>query len=520
MQKNEYLEMYFWPTEEFTILTDEKHIEFLKSQLGSKNQIHAIDDLKGKEAFGQNACIVNISFMNKFVYEPEETTKPFEMTTGLQTRLGMLRSNGYGISRNNDDLAKSQVTKNDKSFTFVEISNMTTEDFEKLIVSEEFTVCMKYNQTGEYCGEQCKLCEQAETNGVTVDEQKKINEEKNKAEENPQQIDLTKQILDDRISQFQNIGFTIEGDDLAYEELDIPIKTIEEMGPEEFRFSLEHYTNEVAKIVEKGLSENASENVSIEDVEFEEVNEIQEEDLEAASEKFDEMVDSFDDDIEEEADEEADEEEQDYQDALEQDSQRYEDAKKDVSMKAKETIPTSLFNSPESENKQEFVVSSGFFTTLARFGFKQLNLTLTLLDNGDLAVNVRPENFSGDSAYDEIKPMTVTGNPKDLDQEFFGVISRPLKMTHDKMSVAEKYIKELEKQEKETKAKKAIKDRADKAIKKAEEYQKSDKFKTTDNNAVQTAVKNWNDVLAIDSDNSKAKKAIADLSQYQQQTLL
>lgn len=163
---------------------------------------------------------------------------------------------------------------------------------------------------------------------------------------------------------------------------------------------------------------------------------------------------------------------------------------------------------------------NGFFSQLNELAFQQLNISVNKLKNGKFSLVVKPNNFSDDPAYDNLRPLTVSGTPEELDKEFINAIQKPLEVVNGLMLDAESYLKELKEAEKKTKAAEALKKKIDKAVTDAEKYQK-DKFDAEKKSSVTTATKKWNEVLELDSENKKAKEALKDIqTKTGQETLI
>ena len=246
---------------------------------------------------------------------------------------------------------------------------------EELPQTESF-VCKQFQDTGEKCTDQCKLCEQAQENGVSPDEQAKANQQK---------VDQTKQKVEEIVEQ-------------------------------------------------SGIPQN---NVVI------------------------------------------------------------------------ATVPNVEVQATLTEQEKPMVQSptqKGFFSELAGYGFQQLNISITKHDNDeDFTVIVKPNNFSGDSAYDVIPPLQIKGNMVELDLEFFNLIGKPLTEVHGLMSNAQTFIDSMKLKEAETKAKAAEKKKLEDLLKKADKFYDKDDFDYK--KSAKTAIKKYSELVAIAPKSTEGKKA-------------
>lgn len=150
------------------------------------------------------------------------------------------------------------------------------------------------------------------------------------------------------------------------------------------------------------------------------------------------------------------------------------------------------------------VSTGGFFDKLCGFGFQQLNFTLQRLDNDKITVVMNPKNFSGDPAYDELSPLTLTGTVEEMDAEFFKAITPVVEKRAGIMADAKKFIDELEAAEKKSKKEKAKKDEIKKLVEAAKKYHDVKDFDASNSSKKNTAKKKWEAVLELDPENKDA----------------
>ncbi len=144
-----------------------------------------------------------------------------------------------------------------------------------------------------------------------------------------------------------------------------------------------------------------------------------------------------------------------------------------------------------------------FFTRLAGFGFQQLTVSITDNGSGIFTVIVKTHNFSGDTAFDNLTPLSLKGTSKELDEGFFKAIGKPLVEVEGLMSNAKEFIELAAAKEGATKAKKAEQDKIKKDFESAEKYYKKDTFDLKKNSKL--ALKKF---LAITEQDPKHTKAI------------
>lgn len=167
---------------------------------------------------------------------------------------------------------------------------------------------------------------------------------------------------------------------------------------------------------------------------------------------------------------------------------------------------------------------SKFFKVLSTFGFDQLTVTINMKNPKKFSVIVKPSNFSGDSAFDDIQPLLLSGTVEELDEGFFKAIGNPLQKVSGLMANAKSFIEEAEAKEKETKAKKAEQEELKKDLEKAKKFYEKDGFDLKKSGA--TALKKFDLILEKDPKNTEAleyknkiEKAIVEMNKKDNETL-
>lgn len=147
---------------------------------------------------------------------------------------------------------------------------------------------------------------------------------------------------------------------------------------------------------------------------------------------------------------------------------------------------------------------------LSNIAFDQINIVIkSVKDSDDIIVTIKPHNFSGDEAFDNLKAISVTGDAVEIEENFVELIQKPAKMLKDNMQKASDYIKEVEQKSKETKAEKEKKEKAKKAIESAEKITKAEDFDVAKDG--KKAIEKYEKALEIDNTNSTAKKGLEQL---------
>jgi PRTRC genetic system protein E len=158
--------------------------------------------------------------------------------------------------------------------------------------------------------------------------------------------------------------------------------------------------------------------------------------------------------------------------------------------------------------------TGGFFSSLSKLGFQQLNLSVNRLEDDKLNVIVKPQNFSGDPAFDEIRPLNITGTAQELEEGFFEAVGRPLQKVAGMMTNAKTFLDDLAEQEKKTKAAEAKQKKVKDLVDKAKKYHDDKDFDPSKTVSFNTATKKWQAVLELDPENKDAKEGMEKLKEY------
>lgn len=557
MTKEEYLKLEGFNPQEWSIMSTETSVDYLK-QPGAVNNMFEVKDRKGVAAFGKGTYKVNLKWFEKTkplvevvvtdatVPLPPETKssipppppsipkvveeqKP-EISSFLKTRIANLVKHGW------TDSGSVLIKEGCMSMSYDTLEEMENDDYMPLIMvkqtepiaetSNDF-LCDKEVNTGTACQEQCSFCKKKENpeaksvNDVYEESHKAIDkaiEDKSKAT-----YSITKE---ERIKMVEAIGLRQEGAVFISDDKSCGIEVVKvnTANDNDFMESInkitayieEQKTNapklDPVEKAKKDLEEivNASgipkDNVVIASVPKVEITEemktpvIADEKAktitDAVESKDIEIVDVSNKVLEKHGDKKL--------------SEALKDIGNSSPLKQAESTRLEEFKEIEKETRNN-IVSDNFFSKLSSFGFQQLNLTINNIGEGKLNIIVKPVNFSGDPAFDKIPSLVLNGTIEELDKGFFEAISEPLVKTEEAMSNAKSFMDELAKQEKETKAKKAIADKVKKAVDEAKKITGDKDFKDDDTKSLDEGLKAWGEVIEIDSEHKVATKTISEL---------
>ncbi len=259
--------------------------------------------------------------------------------------------------------------------------------------------------------------------------------------------------------------------------------------------------NEAAEVAEKSINEMANETEGMSAVELDE-HDVRKLAIEQAQKRDDAEIDKY------EAEKKMDELMEKLQKENDAHKEQFEKWKQDLIAETEAEKKKIREEYQQKESPMTTGDAGGFFGLLAELGFGQLNLSVTKLESNKFSVIVKPQNFSGDPALDEIRPMTLSGSPAELDEGFFAAISQPLQKVHGVMSNAQAVIADLEEKAKKTKAAEEEKKKVTKAVEKAKKHHDDKDFDAKSDASLKTAKKNWDAVLALDPGNKDAKAGL------------
>jgi len=146
-----------------------------------------------------------------------------------------------------------------------------------------------------------------------------------------------------------------------------------------------------------------------------------------------------------------------------------------------------------------------FFSKLSHLGLESLTIKVIYPKKDVATVLIVPHSAAKDTALTEMKPLSLSGSTKEIDDEFFGRISEPLEKTSKLFDT----VKEFEAQQAEVSKKTAIekqrKDKIKSAKTKLEKILGAEGYNPEKDKA--KAQKAIDELLELDPKNSYAIKA-------------
>ncbi len=158
MEKKEYLDLAGYDPKIWDIKSKKVSDVYLKEK-GHQNNMYRIVDRKAIEAFGRDSYVIKIQWMND--------------TIDIMDAEGRSGSDKQAPPPPTQSKVPPPPNKVPPPPIIKEIDS----DGSVPGIAVGF-LCDKYDNINELCEKQCKFCKEAEANGVTVDEQKKIAQEK------------------------------------------------------------------------------------------------------------------------------------------------------------------------------------------------------------------------------------------------------------------------------------------------------------------------------------------------------
>jgi len=103
-------------------------------------------------------------------------------------------------------------------------------------------------------------------------------------------------------------------------------------------------------------------------------------------------------------------------------------------------------------------MKTDFFKNLNALGVKQLSLTVRFDQNEEqqtiVTVAMLPLSNVNDVAIDQIPPLTLTSTIPEMDEQFFELIQKPMKLTASLINNIETYSAQLEEAKRNSKLEK------------------------------------------------------------------
>ena len=514
MTKKEYLDLTGYDPKVWDIMSKESS-ERYRTEKGAVNNMYQIKDRKGITAFGNGCFIIKLQWMMDTIDIMEAegraggTVKPEKKEAVVPVPPPAIPPVPPVI-----EVPVPPVVPPPPIVPPVPIPPVLEKtDVEK--TGNEW-VCDRYDHTGVSCDDQCPICKDAEAGGVSVDEQKVIAEAK-----------LKKIVAESGVPADNVIIATVP-------KIDETATVVEE--------GLDHKggLNDVIEIIVEDKKEflkdlhgeDFDENSNTDGVTVN-IDDIPEEVIEESKPNFVANVLEVEDAIIVPLNEDGsvDTSNMTKEEAHEAILIAQEDTKKGKlvgSLTGRETTKEDIERSAELSRLailEEQKKKIGFFSTLCTFGFQQLSIAINRIGDDKLNVIVKPQNFSGDPAYDTLKPLSLNGTIEEIDTGFFEAIGRPLEVVSGLMANAKSFIEEAADAEKKTKANKAIADKLKKDFESAKKFYEKDGFDIK--KSAKTALNKFLKITEVDPKHKgandcieKINKELAELRKGDAETLL
>jgi len=502
MTKKEYLDLTGYDPKVWDIMGKESSERYLKEK-GHENNMYKISDRKGVAAFGHGCHIVKLKWMMDTIDIMEEegravgTVKPIiEKTVIPKPPVPKPPTM---------EIPKPPVVPTPPAEGVTDIDK-TGNDW----------VCDQYDHTGVSCDSQCQICKGAEDAGITVDEQKVIAEAKLKeivAESGiPKDnvIIATVPKIDETATVIEE-GLDHKGEDVT--EGPVPTGDIEAMkkiSEERKEFIKDLHGEDFDETLNTdGVAENTDDVKEVQQKKGELSGHVN-----TASTYTEGVLTDAKDDTEiplnpDGSVDTSNMTEAEARDAILITQSDTRKGKLTGTLSARKTTQEDIERSAELSRLALLELEKkkiGFFSILCGFGFQQLSIAINKIGDDKLNVIVKPQNFSGDPAYDTLKPLSLNGTIEEIDAGFFEAIGRPLEVVNGLMANAQSYIEDAKEQEKKTKANKAVADKLTKDFESAKKFYEKDDFDI--NKSAKTALNKFLKITAVDPKHKGANDCI------------
>lgn len=161
----------------------------------------------------------------------------------------------------------------------------------------------------------------------------------------------------------------------------------------------------------------------------------------------------------------------------------------------------------EDSPEMDKLSTGGFFSSIHSLNFKRLSIELIKDSEGNLTVQVFNKHSVQDEGLSNLKPFSLTGSAKQLDEGFMDMITNPINKTQELIDNTDSYLKALEKAKEEAAFNKAKKDEIKKrqdALSKIIDDKSFDPVK--DKSKTEKAIK---ELKEVDEKNKLIEKAIS-----------
>lgn len=565
MEKVQYLNMLGWDSNIFQVVTAEELIplDFDKDLAISEAKLSPISDPNGRSHFGNGAYIMEkelyVSSLPQATPnvpeppapEPESPLPPepqksqaaastpppppeVPLSDQHKENIAKLEAAGWVKGSDNGYTSPSGIQINKDT-----VAIMVPQAIDGIIImgavdepvksepENSFSVCSRFKSEQVYCKEQCAYCQEEETGVNPLKDKTRKNVPQQKAPEVEMvSIDLAK-------TQLLGISPDFKLDDnksVVMGDLVITNSELENMSKTAFddfyEKAVARHDNALAKAKdaeakrksaeEEAAKTKAEKEKALEKAEVEKQNKLaiekaKEIELEEKAKAEAEAVEKTEKEAKELAEAKANNEaakkerekvEAEYQEKkkanLEAEKAKEDNAEEKVE-KSEKLFPIEQLEDPNNPLPE----TNGFFSSLVGLGFQQLNIGITKDESGSLVVIVKPVNFSGDKALDQLRPLTLQATPEELDEGFFEAITPVMETTKNVMLDAKQYLDDLLEKKKATETAKAKAEQVKKLVAAAEKYHSKEDYDVTKTGTRNTTKKKWDAVLELDPENKE-----------------
>lgn len=155
---------------------------------------------------------------------------------------------------------------------------------------------------------------------------------------------------------------------------------------------------------------------------------------------------------------------------------------------------------------------SNFFSTLHQTGIEHYGISISF-DGDAVSVSVLPKSSAKDKALQSLKPLTLRGTIKEVDDKFFEILQKPLDRTNTLFRNTVAFEQALKETEQKTQQAKKKKESTSKKATELKQLLKEKDFNPMIDHKKATVIAN--EILKIDPNHSEAKKVVKDMEAYE-----
>ncbi|WP_339652504.1 PRTRC system protein E [uncultured Maribacter sp.] len=155
---------------------------------------------------------------------------------------------------------------------------------------------------------------------------------------------------------------------------------------------------------------------------------------------------------------------------------------------------------------------SNFFSTLHQTGIEQYGISISF-DGDSVSVSVLPKSSAKDKALQSLKPLTLRGTLREIDEQFFQILQKPLEKTAVLFRNTIAFEETLKETELKTQQAKKKKESVSKKATELKQLLKEKDFNPMQDHKKATDIAN--DILKKDPNHKEAQKVIKDMKAYE-----